>query len=102
MKKCRKLAPPPVEAAPGLYSPMLESIPKKRGGHENESTFSGNKRFEKEPILCGEKRQKLFAAKERMCAVDHLSLYMEEGETYGLVGESGCGKIYDWPYDRGT
>lgn len=38
------------------------------------------------------KKTKLFAAKERMCAVDHLSLHMEEGETYGLVGESGCGK----------
>lgn len=30
--------------------------------------------------------------KERMCAVDHLSLVIEPGETYGLVGESGCGK----------
>lgn len=30
--------------------------------------------------------------KERMCAVDHLSLVIETGETYGLVGESGCGK----------
>ena len=24
--------------------------------------------------------------------VDHLSMTIEKGETYGLVGESGCGK----------
>ncbi len=33
-----------------------------------------------------------FGKKERMCAVDHLSMTIEKGETYGLVGESGCGK----------
>lgn len=36
--------------------------------------------------------RKLFASKERMCAVDHMSFGINEGETYGLVGESGCGK----------
>ena len=35
---------------------------------------------------------KLFAPKGKMCAVDDLSFYINEGETYGLVGESGCGK----------
>lgn len=35
---------------------------------------------------------KLFAPKSRMCAVDDMSFYIDEGETYGLVGESGCGK----------
>ncbi len=35
---------------------------------------------------------KLFAPKDHMCAVDHMSFYINEGETYGLVGESGCGK----------
>lgn len=35
---------------------------------------------------------KLFAPKRRMCAVDDMSFYIDEGETYGLVGESGCGK----------
>ena len=38
------------------------------------------------------KKAKLFGQKERMCAVNQLSLHIEEGETYGLVGESGCGK----------
>lgn len=35
---------------------------------------------------------KLFEPKKRMCAVDDMSFYIDEGETYGLVGESGCGK----------
>lgn len=34
----------------------------------------------------------LFGHKQHMYAVDNLSLYINEGETYGLVGESGCGK----------
>lgn len=34
----------------------------------------------------------LFKQKKHMYAVDNLSLYIDEGETYGLVGESGCGK----------
>lgn len=33
-----------------------------------------------------------FGPKERMCAVDDMSFYINEGETYGIVGESGCGK----------
>lgn len=41
--------------------------------------------------LRGKKKQ-LFAGRERMCAVDSLCLHIEQGETYGLVGESGCGK----------
>lgn len=35
---------------------------------------------------------KLFAKKKYMCAVDDMSFFIEKGETYGLVGESGCGK----------
>ena len=35
---------------------------------------------------------KLFGSKERMNAVDGMSFYIKKGETYGLVGESGCGK----------
>lgn len=35
---------------------------------------------------------KLFGPKERMYAVDDVSFYINEGETYGIVGESGCGK----------
>lgn len=35
---------------------------------------------------------KLFAPKEYMCAVEDVSFYIDKGETYGLVGESGCGK----------
>ncbi|XCP84699.1 ABC transporter ATP-binding protein [Roseburia hominis] len=38
------------------------------------------------------KMGKLFTPKEHMYAVDNMSLFIEEGETYGLVGESGCGK----------
>ncbi len=35
---------------------------------------------------------KLFGSKERMNAVDGMSFYIKKGGTYGLVGESGCGK----------
>lgn len=35
---------------------------------------------------------KLFTPKEHICAVNNMSLSIKEGETYGLVGESGCGK----------
>lgn len=38
------------------------------------------------------KMGKLFTPKEHMYAVDYMSFYINEGETYGLVGESGCGK----------
>ena len=34
----------------------------------------------------------LTAKKEKMCAVDDMSFFIREGETYSLVGESGCGK----------
>lgn len=34
----------------------------------------------------------LFSKKEQMLAVDNLSFHIKEGEIYGLVGESGCGK----------
>ena len=32
------------------------------------------------------------SSRRRVRAVDHLSLSIREGETFGLVGESGCGK----------
>lgn len=34
----------------------------------------------------------LFGQREQMLAVDNLSFNIRKGETYGLVGESGCGK----------
>lgn len=34
----------------------------------------------------------IFSPKQIVKAVDDVSLYVNEGETYGLVGESGCGK----------
>ncbi len=37
-------------------------------------------------------RTSLFEKKKFMKAVDNLSFSIEEGQTYGLVGESGCGK----------
>ena len=38
------------------------------------------------------RREKLFARREYVYALDHVSLDIYEGETLGLVGESGCGK----------
>lgn len=38
------------------------------------------------------KTGKLFPVKSQMCAVENMSFYIDKGETYGLVGESGCGK----------
>ena len=35
---------------------------------------------------------KLFPPKTHMHAVSDMSIQIYEGETYGLVGESGCGK----------
>ena len=37
-------------------------------------------------------RRGLFAGRQRVHAVDDFSLVIQPGETFGLVGESGCGK----------
>ena len=36
--------------------------------------------------------EKLFGKRKRFAAVNNVSFYVEEGETVGLIGESGCGK----------
>lgn len=40
----------------------------------------------------------LFRPKQTVHALQGVSLYQEEGETLGIVGESGCGKFYVWVY----
>lgn len=42
--------------------------------------------------LSGGVVSQLFAGKKILKAVDHVSFTVEEGKTFGLVGESGCGK----------
>ncbi|MGG5372314.1 ABC transporter ATP-binding protein [Enterococcus sp. AZ196] len=37
-------------------------------------------------------KSSIFSQTEQMLAVDNLTFSIKEGETYGLVGESGCGK----------
>ena len=56
--------------------------------------------FIEKPILEVKGLKKLFPVKSALGltsdyvkAVNGVSFYMNEGETYGLVGESGCGKI---------
>ena len=42
--------------------------------------------------LSGGPVSRLFGGKKILKAVDHISFTVEEGKTFGLVGESGCGK----------
>jgi peptide/nickel transport system ATP-binding protein len=42
--------------------------------------------------LSGGVLSRLWGGKKMLKAVDHISFSVEQGETFGLVGESGCGK----------
>ncbi len=56
----------------------------------SEVLLEVNNLSKKYPIY--DKMGKLFGAKTHMHAVADISLTLYKGETYGLVGESGCGK----------
>jgi len=42
--------------------------------------------------LSGDPLSRLFRGEKILKAVDHINFSIDEGETFGLVGESGCGK----------
>lgn len=53
---------------------------------------------EKRPLIEVKNLKKYFqvGSGKTLHAVDDVSFSLEKGQTLGLVGESGCGKMYRW------
>lgn len=72
---------------------LLTAAPRLGGGNQLVSALQGTS-LEVKNLVTTYKSQSLnpFSAKTEKTAVNDVSLYINRGETLGLVGESGCGK----------